>query len=377
MSNQKRFLILGILIVLIAGAIIGLEATKVKPEVDDKEQQSAEIPTTSADEVINLKAQKYRRAVELVEPDDFINTDGIKIKDLVGKKVILVDFWTYSCINCIRTLPHIAEWYEKYKDKGLEIVSIHTPEFEFEKVKENVQRAVDKYDIKYPVAQDNSFKTWTAYRNRYWPRKYLIDIDGFIVYDHIGEGAYAETEAKIQELLNERMERLGEEGSIEMDIAEDTQEASEILSPEVYFGSSRNELLVSENPGVAGPHMDANAPENPDANALHLIGSWNIEEEYAENLSTDAEVIFRYGAASIFTVAFADEEVQVEVLRDGIPLTKEIAGEDIFFDKERSYMKISEERLYRIIEDKSGSGDHVVTLTIKKPGVKMFTFTFG
>jgi cytochrome c biogenesis protein CcdA/thiol-disulfide isomerase/thioredoxin len=152
-------------------------------------------------------------APEIVNPSGFINTDGkpITLSEFTGKKVVLVSFWTYSCINCKRTLPYLNSWYEKYKDQGLEIVSIHTPEFAYERVLKNVEAQVfNTYDIKYPVVLDNDYSTWKAFGNRYWPRKYLIDIDGYIVYDHIGEGAYDETEDEIVEALKKRAERLGE-----------------------------------------------------------------------------------------------------------------------------------------------------------------------
>jgi cytochrome c biogenesis protein CcdA/thiol-disulfide isomerase/thioredoxin len=154
------------------------------------------------------KEQFYPRYNEIVDPSGFVNTDPITIGELIGDKVVLIDFWTYSCINCQRTLPYLTSWYEKYRDTGLEIVGIHTPEFAFEKNTDNVIEAANKFGITYPIVLDNDYATWGAYKNQYWPHKYLIDIDGFIVYDHIGEGAYEETEAKIQELLEERSEVL-------------------------------------------------------------------------------------------------------------------------------------------------------------------------
>jgi len=154
--------------------------------------------------VIANKREKYDSAKEIVLPSGFINTQPFNLADHIGKEVILLDMWTYSCINCQRTLPYVNTWSEKYKDQGLLVVGIHTPEFEFEKDIENVKDAVEKFGIKYPVVLDNDYGTWRAYSNRYWPRKYLIDIDGFIVYDHKGEGRYDETERKIQELLEER-----------------------------------------------------------------------------------------------------------------------------------------------------------------------------
>lgn len=149
--------------------------------------------------------------VEIVNPSGFINTNDqpVKITDYVGKQVILVNVMTYSCINCQRTFPHVNSWYEKYKDDGLVVIGIHTPEFAYEKDKDNVETAFAKFGIKYPTVLDNDYATWRALGNKYWPRKYLIDIHGNIVYDHIGEGAYKETEEKIQELLKERAAVLG------------------------------------------------------------------------------------------------------------------------------------------------------------------------
>jgi len=143
------------------------------------------------------------RVIELIDPDGFINTDEFLIEDYVGEKVILIEFWTFGCINCQRTLPHVVSWYEKYKDEGLIVIGIHTPEFSYEKDTENVMEAVEKWGITYPVVLDNDFKTWRAYGNKYWPGIYLVDINGNIVYDHIGEGAYTQTENKIKELLKE------------------------------------------------------------------------------------------------------------------------------------------------------------------------------
>jgi thiol-disulfide isomerase/thioredoxin len=147
----------------------------------------------------------FKLAPELVSPDGYINTNNLPIKlaDYKNKKVVLVSIWTFSCINCKRTLPYLNTWYDKYKDEGLEIVSVHTPEFSFEKVKENVEEAVKAQGIKYPVVLDNEYKTWNAYDNNYWPRKYLIDEDGYIIYDHIGEGDYEGAELQIQKALKE------------------------------------------------------------------------------------------------------------------------------------------------------------------------------
>lgn len=145
---------------------------------------------------------EFKKAPDFAEITEYINTDPVKLGDLNGK-VVLVHFWTYTCINCIHTIPYINKWYQNYADKGLVIIGIHTPEFEYEKSTDNVKQAVNDYQIEYPVLQDNNYATWKAYQNRYWPRDYLIDTQGFIRYDHIGEGDYDETEKAIQSLLAE------------------------------------------------------------------------------------------------------------------------------------------------------------------------------
>ena len=145
------------------------------------------------------KAAGYQPAIEIADPTGFVNASSdFKLANLVGKNVILLDFWTYSCINCIRTIPYLNAWYDRYHDQGLEIVGIHTPEFAFESNISNVEAATQKYGIEYPVVLDSNYGTWDAYGNLYWPHEYLIDMAGYIVHDQIGEGNYGETETEIQ-----------------------------------------------------------------------------------------------------------------------------------------------------------------------------------
>ena len=156
------------------------------------------------------KQAGYPPAIEIADPTGFINaSSSFRLANLIGKDVILLDFWTYSCINCIRTIPYLNAWYQRYHDQGLEIVGIHTPEFDFEKDISNVQAAIMKFGIQYPVVLDSNYGTWTAYGNLYWPHEYLIDMAGYIVHDQIGEGNYSETEQEIQKLLAERSAILG------------------------------------------------------------------------------------------------------------------------------------------------------------------------
>lgn len=213
--KAPRSVVLVLLIAAVIGGVLYLDSQK--PPRTAVSGEAVEVRTVLD---IGEKEKLYPVAKEISTPDGFINTgqnlDGsakpISIGEFVGKKVVLVDFWTYSCINCQRTTPYLNAWYQKYKDEGLVIIGLHTPEFEFEKIYENVLEATKSMEIKYPVVLDNDYSTWHAYRNRFWPRKYLIDINGYIVYDHIGEGKYEETEKRIQEALAERKVVLGISG---------------------------------------------------------------------------------------------------------------------------------------------------------------------
>jgi thiol-disulfide isomerase/thioredoxin len=158
----------------------------------------------SAAERIARKEAEFERAKEIVAPTGFINTDGISIEEAAGEKVVLLEFWTYSCYNCQNTHPYVNAWHEEYEDDGLLVIGVHKPEFEFEKDPASVREAVRQANIEYPVVLDNNDATWDTYDQRYWPARYLIDADGFIRYKHFGEGAYEETEKKIQELLAEK-----------------------------------------------------------------------------------------------------------------------------------------------------------------------------
>src|SRR3989344_1619268 len=365
--SRRSLIILIIIAVGIIGAVIWLEGLKPKqifPGSGDVVEVADSAQTAS-------KGQRYQKAREIVSPAGFINTNGIAIQELIGKKVILVDFWTYGCINCQRTLPYLTSWYDKYRESGLEIIGVHTPEFAFEKEIENVQWAVDKYGIKYPVVLDNDYGTWRNYQNRYWPRKYLIDIDGYIVYDHIGEGGYQETERKIQELLQERMIRLNENGSVASgsvapeNIEQTTQGQR---SPEIYFGSQRNEHFGNGTSGLVGIQQLV-TPADIRLNTLYLDGNWNIQGEYATNLSAVAKIIFRYQGQKVFIVASADSPVTVTVLRDGQPVG-DAAGSDVI----DGTVTIQEDRLYRLVEDSESFGEHILELIISQPALEAYTF---
>jgi thiol-disulfide isomerase/thioredoxin len=310
---------------------------------------------------------RVRKYQEIVSPGGFVNTEAITIGDLIGKKVILVDFLTYSCINCQRTFPYLNAWYEKYKDQGLEIIGIHTPEFAFERDIDNVREAMMEFGIKHPIVLDNEYATWNAFGNRYWPRKYLIDIRGNIVYDHIGEGKYEETEMKIRELLEELAGKEELAGALASESIEKT--GNEATSPETYFGSLRNELLANGIPGIALETAFV-LPERLAPNALYLAGRWNITDEYAEG-GTGSRVVYRYNAKEVYLVASADSPAELEIFQDGHRVIAE-SGSDVV----DGAATIEASRLYKIIRNAAG-GEHTLELRVRSGKIRLFAFTFG
>ncbi|MEK7650192.1 MAG: thioredoxin-like domain-containing protein, partial [Patescibacteria group bacterium] len=373
---------------LIGGSIYYFESQKVKPSGEVAESTPADIAPRVTDADMPppelgegspaaaptgiKKAETYALAKEIVSPAGFVNTDPLKIQDLIGKKVILVDFWTYSCINCQRTQPYLNAWYEKYRDQGLEIVGVHTPEFGFEKILENVERATRDAEIKYPVVLDNDYGTWNAYKNRFWPRKYLIDIDGYIIYDHIGEGGYTETEEKIQAALRERMAVLEERGSIAGGTVRpdaDTPSFDKPLSRETYFGAWRNTNFGNGTPRVEGEQTFV-LPDtkNIDAEKFYLGGRWQITSEYAKNVEKGARLVFRFRAKDVHMVVGAPAGATIRVMQDDKPVNSD--------DVKEGLLKVGEARRYNLIKNDS-FGEHILELYIEDAGLEAFTFTFG
>jgi hypothetical protein len=265
-------------------------------------------------------------------------------------------------------------WWEEYKDQGLEIIGVHTPEFAFERLYENVAQAAKDFGLTYPIVLDNDYATWNAFGNRFWPRKYLIDIDGYIVYDHAGEGEYEETEQAIRRALLERSERLGLAAPTVAEIApQDTVpvDFGGIKSPEIYFGAGRNEHLANGRSGQTGTQT-LTLPASFKQNTLYLGGTWDLTDEYAKNVAGDARIAFRYSAKNVYFVAAADMPVKVRILIDG-KQPGEAHGADVSASGEAI---IQQNRLYKLIEN-SEYGEHTLQIIIENPGLKAYTFTFG
>jgi cytochrome c biogenesis protein CcdA/thiol-disulfide isomerase/thioredoxin len=289
----------------------------------------------------------------------------LDLADLRGR-VVLIDFWTYTCINCIRTLPYLRAWDGRYRERGLTIVGVHTPEFAFEREADNVRRAIAANRLRYPVAQDNEYATWSAWGNQYWPAKYLIDARGRVRYAHFGEGAYEETEAAIRALLAEAgADRLGEMASARVETA-----SPELATPETYLGYERAEGFV---PGPLRPGYGryAGADDLPPA-SFALSGGWYVGRESATAVR-GARIEARVTARKVFLVLSSKggRPRGVEVLLDGRPVGAAEAGEDVRAGR----VTVGEERLYRLVSLPRVE-DRRLTLRVP-PGVTGYAFTFG
>jgi thiol-disulfide isomerase/thioredoxin len=331
--------------------------------------------------VINIDKSQFKKAKDFTKISGYINTKPISLDDL-RDKVVLVDFWTYSCINCIRTIPYLNEWYDKYSDKGLVIVGIHTPEFEFEKNAKNVKSAVQKFGIKYPVLQDNDKETWNKYDNRYWPRKYLVDDEGYIRYDHIGEGAYNETEKVIQALLTERAAHLGikninlnDSQNVDSDSKLEDQDVhfSKIQSPELYFGYEFTRVPLGNIEGFK-PNQSVfyNLPQNSEikSNSIYLKGNWKNNPDHMELQSNNGSILLKYNSKSVNIVAGG--KGNFTVTQDGKLITNDLSKDS---SNDGKFM-IDGQRLYNLATNKE-YGEHTIEIDVKGKGFQIYTFTFG
>ncbi|HSW90088.1 MAG TPA: cytochrome c biogenesis protein DipZ [Patescibacteria group bacterium] len=297
-------------------------------------------------------------APELTGITGWVNTDPITLQSLRGK-VVLIDFWTYSCINCIRTLPHLISWYDTYKDKGFVIIGVHSPEFEFEKEHGNVVTAAKQLGVTYPIAQDNNLATWTAYQNQYWPAHYLLDKSGNVRYVHFGEGEYDKTEQAIQTLLKEA-------GATDFPtVSPDTSHQPLVTlnpeTPETYLGYTRgNSYTDSETPIVKDAVQSYRYNGNLIDDQVGISGEWKVESERITSGSDTSTLTINYSAAKAYLVLSGTSSKPVIVKLDG-QVTK-------------NFM-VTENKLYTLAELPSPSR-HTLELTVPS-GISAYAFTFG
>ncbi len=321
-----------------------------------------------------LNQSLSRPAPDIVGIADYINTTPEDLQSRIEGNVVMYDIWTYSCINCIRTLPFITAWDEKYADQGLLIIGIHSPEFEFEKDANNVQQAVDKYNIQYPVVLDNDRDTWNAFENRYWPRKYIADHEGFIRYDHIGEGSYEETEEVIQVLLAQRAEALNMAIMPVQSLVEIEQfDHTRGRTPELYLGYGlafgRNNLGNPEG-FVRNTDVSYSIPDSKSVGLFYMDGTWHNGREGMTLISESGGIELIYQAKEVNIVAAGSGTI--EVFLDGEPIAAEYRGSDV----DGNTIRISESDLYNVVTSET-AGQHELWLRTDSPGLEIFTFTFG
>ena len=336
--------------------------TRIEERLFERDMYDA-IEEEMGDNADTMKLPKLTRAPEFAGLGPWHNADPFTLASLKGK-VVLVDFWTYSCINCIRTLPYIQGYWDKFKDTDkFVLIGVHAPEFVFEKSEKNVADAIERHKLTYPVAQDNDFKTWRAFANRYWPAKYLIDAEGYIRYTHFGEGDYEETDAAIAILL--------EEIGVTVKETDETKETKDAevkgrkeVTPETYLGSRSWPALGN---AVGNPTDESVTYTAPDSLALHkyyLEGVWNLVDEERQVLESDTGAI---------RMKFKAGEINLVLGMDNPSVTPRVA---ITVDgKKTKEFDVDHHDLYQLF--KGEYGEHEITIAIQGKGLAGYAFTFG
>jgi cytochrome c biogenesis protein CcdA/thiol-disulfide isomerase/thioredoxin len=296
------------------------------------------------------RLRDFGQAPDFQAIERWLNSEPLTLTGLRGK-VVLIDFWTYSCINCLRTLPYVKRWSETYGRAGLVVVGVHTPEFAFERVPENVERAVHSLGVRYPVALDNGYGTWNAWGNRYWPAKYLIDRQGHVRFAHFGEGEYERTETVIRTLLAE--------DSLPAPVAASIRDEAptEAQTPETYLGSDRLDRFVGSRL-VEGREATYTIPKSVPVNGVAYGGRWTVEDERIV-AGADARLRLVFHAHKVFLVLGATGRVDVAV--DG---------------RHVKSVSVTEDKLYTLAELPGAAADHTLDLSFS-PGIEAYAFTFG
>lgn len=306
-----------------------------------------------------MVSRSTHATANLSQPPEFagitqwLNSPPLTMAGLRGK-VVLIDFWAYSCINCVRALPHVEHLYQAYKDKGLVVVGVHTPEFDFEADPANVQAAIRRLGISYPVAMDNHAGTWNAWHNQFWPAEYLVDQNGRLIGHHYGEGAYDVMENAVRVLLGLGPLPTGDAATGHAPAPGET--------PELHLGSATQSGLDDAEARNGGNGMHRfSASGGPAANHYVLDGRWEITDEYARLAGSEGDIKLRFKAAKVYVVASAAQPVTLQVTVDGKP---------------QPAVTVQGSQLYALY-DGAADGEHVLVLHVPQSGVQVYSFTFG
>jgi len=355
-SSRRYLAIAGVLVLAAVGAVVVAS-------------HSSPSSVSGGVDVKNLKVGPS--APSLSKAKTWLNTKPLTAADLTGK-VVLYDFWTYSCVNCVRSIPHVQAWYQRYASDGLVVVGIHSPEFDFEKDPSNVAAAVKRLGVDYPVAEDPDMTIWNAFGNQYWPEEWVADRSGHLRYQSIGEGDYTQTEDVLRELLGVKSSapRAASPGSGDFG-APPTQ--SQNITQETYLGLERGSVA---QPGVnTYPSLSSVPP-----NTAGLTGSWDGTDQYVQSAAPGASITLSYQARSanlVMALAKHTAPVKVVVQLDGRPLPSADRTTQTQVDAQgQTYVSVASPNLYQLVLS-PGLETHTVTLTAQAPGLQAYSFTFG
>lgn len=333
------------------------------------------------------------RAPELIgRADDWLNTNGAALKlyganGLLKKGPVLLDFWEYTCVNCIRTLPYLKEWHSRYADKGLTIIGIHSPEFAFAKSRENVAAAIAKFGLRYPTINDADMANWEAWSNAYWPRKYLVDTKGRVVYDHAGEGGYGETERQIQKALKAVNPRITLPPLMEPVRGSDKPGA--VCYPqtrEIYAGFGRGPEYFGSKEGVrrnlTTDYTDITGKR--ENGVFYAQGRWKMTDESIRHARVTTDPLMDY-IALLYTALETNAVIRPEagkpfdlfLIQDNKPLDRRDKGDDVVYDDTgRSFVRVTEPRMYHLVKN-ARWGRHELRLGTTSPDFGLYSFTFS
>jgi len=381
--GRLRYAVIALVLVIGAGIAVVVAQGTDPTEVAD---------TPTAEEV--LESEPGPPAPALPE-EGWLNSEPLAPEDLEGK-VVVYDFWTYSCVNCIRTLPYLRAWYERYQDDGLVIIGVHSPEFEFEEDDANVQRAVEENDVTWPVVFDDEMEVWDAFGNQYWPAKYVFDRDGAFRFNHFGEGAYEETEDILRALLDVDPDspraEVHPDDQAEESVLDPCQQDQAVAgesgcqTPETYLGALRGGIASSSPEELTTGEGTFTIPDDQVLHTSALSGTWEVTEENIVSVSEGATISMVYEADEVnlvmappareMTAAGEGAAVPVLVELDGEPISESARGEAVVERDGRTYVDVDVDDLYAIVRTDSPE-QHTLTLTPQQPGVSAFAFTFG
>ncbi|HVT49967.1 MAG TPA: cytochrome c biogenesis protein DipZ [Dongiaceae bacterium] len=309
--------------------------------------------------------------------DAWFNSDALDAAKLKGK-VVVIDFWTYSCINCLRSLPYVKAWADKYKDQGLVVIGVHSPEFAFERDQGNVQTAIKDLGVTYPVAIDNDYNIWRAFSNQYWPAHYFFDANGKLRYHHFGEGEYEQSELVIQGLLAERNGKPASSDLVKVSATGEqaASDTADVQSPETYIGMAKQANFASPEDLLQDETQTYTAPTDLSLNDWGLGGSWNEGAEFATLTQAPGKIVFRFHARDLHLVLGPGADgkpIRFRVKLDGAA-PGDAHGTDIDADGNGT---VKEQRLYQLIRQPHAVADHTFEIEFLDPGVQAYSFTFG